>query len=58
MPADGSTLTDAQRVSVMSARMTQEPTFSPPHRQPEQTTPEEGGVAQSAAIATRFKLWR
>jgi putative transposase len=46
MPADGTALTITPRVTVKPARMTREPTFTPPQRL-ELTTPEKGGAGHS-----------
>ena len=47
--ADGTALTSTPRVPVKPARMTREPTFTPPRR-PEQTTPEKGGARHSTEL--------
>ena len=48
-PADGTALTSTPRVPVKPARMTREPTFTPPQR-PESTTPEKGGARHSTRV--------
>ena len=49
-PADGTALTSTPRVPVKPARMTREPTFTPPQR-PESTTPEKGGARHSTQLS-------